>query len=104
MNPVACDILSRNRKSEYIDHSIGFSKGGYSGKLGHIPGKDSCGATLADMAEICSSLDMVNAVNLDGGGSAQLLLRNQRSLMISDRKAPQNTEAERPVPLGLIVR
>lgn len=71
-------------------------------KIGHIPGKDSQGASLADMARICSELGMVNGVNLDGGGSAQILLRNQRSLNISDR-AEDGTETERPVPMGLTV-
>jgi len=74
-----------------------------AGKLRYTPGKDSCGATLADMARICSNLGMVNAVNLDGGGSAQILLSNRRSLRISDRN-PDDTEAERPVPMGLIVK
>lgn len=75
-----------------------------AGKLGYIPGQDSCGASLSEMAEICSAVGMVNAVNLDGGGSAQILLNNRRSLLISDRNAPENTEAERPIPLGLIVK
>lgn len=75
-----------------------------AGKLGYTPGKDSCGASLSEMAELCSAVGMVNAVNLDGGGSAQILLNNQRAMLISDRNAPENTEAERPIPLGLIVR
>ena len=73
-------------------------------KVGHIPGEDSCGATLGDMARICSELGMVNGVNMDGGGSAQLLIGNKRSLMISDRSYPDGKETERPVPLALIVR
>lgn len=73
-------------------------------KLGHTPGVDSCGATLTDMARICAEVGMVNAVNLDGGGSAQILLSNRRSLMISDRRAGDCAESERSVPLGLIVR
>jgi exopolysaccharide biosynthesis protein len=56
------------------------------------------------MADLCADAGMHNAVNLDGGGSAQILLNNRRSLMISDRKATDHTEAERPVPLGLTVR
>ena len=75
-----------------------------AGKNGYTPGKDSRGATLADMAEICRELGMVNAVNLDGGGSAQILLGNRRSLRISDRDPADDTDAERPVPLGLMVR
>lgn len=72
-------------------------------KLGHVPGQDSQGASLADMAQICARVGMVNAVNLDGGGSAQLLLKNQRSLHISDRNT-DFTQSQRPVPLGLILK
>ena len=75
-----------------------------AGKLGYMKGQDSCGASLSEMAEICSEVGMVNAVNLDGGGSAQILLENRRSLLISDRKRTDHSEAERPVPLGLVVR
>ena len=75
-----------------------------AGKLTYTPGADSCGATLEEMANICSELGMVNGVNLDGGGSAQILINNRRYMLISDRNATDNTEAERPVPLGLIVR
>ena len=75
-----------------------------AGKLRYTPGEDSCGASLSEMAEICSAVGMVNAVNLDGGGSAQILVNNVRSLLISDRKAEDNTESERPVPNALIVR
>lgn len=73
-------------------------------KLGHTPGVDSCGASLKEMAEICEAVGMKNAVNLDGGGSAQILLDNQRSLMISDRKDEDCTECERPVPMGLMIQ
>lgn len=75
-----------------------------AGKLDYQPGRDSRGASLTDMAEICSAVGMYNAINLDGGGSAQILINNQRSLLISDRNRPDNDEAERPVPLGLVVR
>ena len=40
-----------------------------AGKLHYTPGEDSCGASLSEMADRCSSLGMVNGVNLDGGGS-----------------------------------
>ena len=75
-----------------------------AGKLGYTKGQESCGASLSEMAEICSELGMVNAVNLDGGGSAQILVNSCRSLRISDRNPADNSDAERPVPLGLIVR
>ena len=73
-------------------------------KFGYVPGKGSCGASLSEMAEICADVGMVNAVNLDGGGSAQILINNQRSLKISDRNAQDHLEAERPIPLALIVK
>ena len=55
------------------------------------------------MADICVSCGMVNAVNLDGGGSAQILLGKKRLLEVSDRKG-DGSQSERPVPNGLIVR
>ena len=72
-------------------------------KVGHDPQKNSRGASLADMAQICSEAGMWNAVNLDGGGSAQILLNNRRELQISDRKEGDGTEVERPVPLALMI-
>ena len=75
-----------------------------AGKLRYTLGKDSCGASLSELADICKEMGMVHAVNLDGGGSAQILMNNCRSLLISDRNETDNSEAERPVPLGLIVR
>ena len=72
-------------------------------KLGYLAGQHSRGASLSDMAEICVQLGMVNAVNLDGGGSAQLLLNNCRSLEISDRNL-DFSQSERPVPNALIVK
>ena len=75
-----------------------------AGKLGYTPGEDSTGASLKEMAEIAVDLGMVNAVNLDGGGSAQILVKNERALRISDRNPADNSDAERLVPLGLIVR
>jgi len=75
-----------------------------AGKLNYVPGEDSCGASLTEMAEIATDIGMVNAINLDGGGSAQILLHNQRKLHISDRNEADNSDAERLIPLGLIVR
>ena len=72
-------------------------------KFGYIPGQGSCGASLREMADLCADAGMVNAVNLDGGGSAQVLLDNRRFLKISDRNAADFSEAERPIPLALAV-
>lgn len=75
-----------------------------AGKLGYVPGEDSTGASLTEMAEIAADLGMVNAVNLDGGGSAQIMIKNKRALRISDRNTEDNSDAERLVPLGLMVK
>ena len=75
-----------------------------AGKLNYVPGEDSTGASLAEMAEIAADLGMVNGINLDGGGSAQILMNNERYLRISDRNKENNSDAERLVPLGLVVR
>lgn len=72
-------------------------------KLGYFPGQHSAGASLAEMAHICCDLGMVNAINLDGGGSAQMLLNNKRRLTLSDRRKGDHAEMERPVPLALMV-
>ena len=73
------------------------------GKNGYTKGVDSCGASLSEVAEICSKAGLENAINLDGGGSAQILIDGKRALMISDRN-PDGTEAERAVPVGLYVK
>lgn len=92
--------------------ALGADKGGKpmlfwaegAAKFGYVPGEGSCGASLSEMAEIAEDLGMVNGINLDGGGSAQILLNGERSLMISDRKKEDHSEAERLIPLGLVVR
>ena len=75
-----------------------------AGKNRYLPGEDSCGASLKEMADICCELGMVNGVHLDGGGSAQILLKNHRSLRTSDRNLEDNSDAERPIPLALILK
>lgn len=74
------------------------------GKICYKPGEDSTGASLSEMAEIAEELGLRDVVNLDGGGSAQILLDNVRTLHISDRNKEDNSDAERLVPLALIVR
>ncbi len=72
-------------------------------KIGYQKGQTSCGASLSEMEEYCQDAGMVNAVNLDGGGSAQIICEGRRELELSDRKE-DGSEMERAVPLGLIVR
>lgn len=74
------------------------------GKVTYTPGEDSTGASLTEMADIAEELGLYNAINLDGGGSAQILLNNKRNLHISDRNVEDNTDAERLVPMGIIVK
>ena len=71
-------------------------------KIKYDPDVDSTGASLKEFADICKRMGMYNGVNLDGGGSAQILMNGKRSLKISDRE-PNNAEMERAVPLGLRV-
>jgi hypothetical protein len=73
-------------------------------KFGYVPGQGSCGASLKELAELCNLAGMKHAVNLDGGGSSQILFKNQRTLQISDRDPQSFAEQERPVPLGLIIK
>lgn len=73
-----------------------------SAKIGHIKGCDSRGASLKDMEDFCRDFGIENAINLDGGGSAQILVNNTRSLHISDR-SEDGSETERAVPLGLYI-
>lgn len=74
------------------------------GKLSYHFGEDSCGASLQELVDIAVDAGMVNGINLDGGGSAQMLVDNTRMLRISDRNKKDNSDAERLVPLGLVVR
>ena len=74
------------------------------GKLSYTPGVDSTGASLSEMADIAAELELQNAINLDGGGSAQILLNNVRALHISDRNPADNSDAERHIPMGLICK
>jgi len=73
-----------------------------SGKLGYEKGQESCGVSLSEFAEICAKCGMTNGVNLDGGGSAQLLVNGTRDLRISDRSL-DNEDLERAVPMALAV-
>ncbi len=72
-------------------------------KLNYQRGRESCGASLLELARYCKSIGMVNAVNLDGGGSAEIFLDGELGLHVSDRYL-DNSDAERPVPMGLMVR
>lgn len=72
-----------------------------AGKVKYIAGTDSRGASLLDMCNICEDFGLMNAVSLDGGGSAQILFEGNRALHISDRTPSDNSDAERAVPAGI---
>ena len=75
-----------------------------AGKFGYEKGKESCGASLSEAAEICEKLGIYNAVHLDGGGSAQILLKGKRFLKLSDRDPEDLSERERAVSVGFYIR
>jgi exopolysaccharide biosynthesis protein len=62
----------------------------------------SRGASLLELARFCEEEGYVDIVNLDGGGSAQILIDGKRHLQISDRY-PSDEEAERPIPRVLVI-
>lgn len=75
-----------------------------AGKCGYEKGVESAGASLKELADICADLRIRNAVNLDGGGSAQIVMNGVRSLKISDRDPSDNSETERAVPVAIMFR
>ena len=74
-----------------------------AGKFGYDPERDSAGASLMEVADICEELNIRNAVNLDGGGSAQIIYEGKRYLKLSDRDPDDLTENERGIATGLYV-
>ena len=75
-----------------------------AGKLQYKPKEDSTGCSLLELAKFCTLQGYEDILNLDGGGSAQILWEGVRHMKISDRYSPSNLEAERPVPSALILR
>ncbi len=74
------------------------------GKLGHIKGKESCGASLLEFSNFCNNYGITNLINLDGGGSSQMIFNGEKSLKISGRKKDKITEAERPIPYAIVIK
>lgn len=72
-----------------------------AGKLGYVEKVESCGASLLEFSTFCKELGIENLINLDGGGSAQILYDGTRLLKIADREADTISEAERPISMGL---
>ncbi len=72
-------------------------------KLFYDRGNESAGASLLELAEFCHSIGLKNALNMDGGGSSEVFLSGKTQMHVSDRY-PDNSDSERPVPMGLMVR
>ena len=61
----------------------------------------SNGASLADLAYIMSTLDCINAVNLDGGGSSTFILKNEKGELVTENSP--SAGSLRAVANGLMV-
>ena len=61
----------------------------------------SNGASLADLAYIMSTLDCVNAINLDGGGSSTFILKNEKGELVTENSP--SAGSLRAVANGLMV-
>lgn len=75
-----------------------------AGKFGHVKQEEGAGASLSESAEIAEKIGMHNAVHLDGGGSAQILVRGKKELKVSDRDPTDYSENERAIPLALVFK
>ncbi len=64
-------------------------------------GEDSCGASLLEFQKLGEKFNLDYLVNLDGGGSSQIIHNGKRNLRIADRKPITHEDAERPVPMGI---
>lgn len=67
----------------------------------YVEGYDSLGFTFNEMVEVLLSEGVMNAVSLDGGGSAQLLNGKAKTLKLADRRGLRGHEFERPTPVGI---
>ncbi len=72
-------------------------------KLFYDRGNESAGSSLLELAGFCHSIGLTNALNMDGGGSSEVFLSGKAEMHVSDRY-PDNSDSERPVPMGLMVR
>ena len=61
----------------------------------------SNGASLADLAYIMSTLDCVNAINLDGGGSSTFILKNEKGELVTENSP--SAGSLRAVANGLMI-
>lgn len=69
-----------------------------------LPGVDSFGATLRELADALHSAGAHSALNLDGGGSTQAYHQGRRALIPGDRRGEKGRSYERMVPsVGIVV-
>jgi hypothetical protein len=64
----------------------------------HIPGVDSHGARLAELADLLAQAGAVDAINLDGGGSTQLFFLGGLTTPAGGRYGMPGVHFERMVP------
>ncbi|HEY88429.1 MAG TPA: phosphodiester glycosidase family protein [Thermoflexia bacterium] len=68
-----------------------------------VPGIDSDGATLEQTAELLAAAGAIEALNLDGGGSAQAYYLGGRANIPGDRRGQPQIHYERLVPAAGVV-
>jgi hypothetical protein len=84
--------------------AIGYSRDGRRYWLVVVDGRQkpySDGMTLRELAAFLRSLGAVEALNLDGGGSSTMVVRDTAGFRIMNR--PSDKEGERPVANALVV-
>ncbi|OQY21332.1 MAG: hypothetical protein B6I34_07490 [Anaerolineaceae bacterium 4572_32.1] len=69
-----------------------------------VPGVESAGATLTELASLLAEAGAVDALNLDGGGSAQAYYMGGRAIVPGDRRGLPLIHYERMVPsVGVVL-
>ncbi len=68
-----------------------------------VPGEDSFGATLSELAAALKEAGAHAALNLDGGGSTQAIYRDRRALVPGDRRGVTGRPYDRMVPAAGVV-
>lgn len=89
-----------DEQDDALRASAGYGPGGHRLYLMALDGGDSCGVTLRQLAEIMSDLGAVDAVNVDGGGSATLVAREPGDDRVSVLNHPSDG-SERQVAYGI---
>ena len=69
----------------------------------YVPGLDSRGFTLEELAQVMMDLGVETALNLDGGGSSQVYIRGGKVLKWADRHGREGVEYERPIPMYMYI-